>query len=65
MIKITLTKEVGYGKENICTDLFVDIAVVALFSHRNYLLKLKFWVTGQAFLLNYILRFSQQVHITL
>ena len=36
MIKITLTKEVGYGKENICTDLFVDIAVVALFSHRNY-----------------------------
>ncbi len=29
-------KGVGYGKENICAGLFVDIAVVALFSYRDY-----------------------------
>ena len=26
----------GYGKEDICTDLFVDIAALALFSDRDY-----------------------------
>ena len=29
-------KEAGYGKEDICTDLFVDIAALALFSDRDY-----------------------------
>ena len=29
-------KEAGYGKEDICTDLFVDIAALALVSDRDY-----------------------------
>ena len=29
-------KEAGYGKEDICTDLLVDIAALGLFSDRDY-----------------------------
>ena len=36
MIRKTQMKEAGYGKKDICTDLFVDIAALALFSDRDY-----------------------------
>ena len=57
-------KEAGYGKEDICTDLFVDIAALALFSDRDYC-DLLIWVTGRDFLPNFILRYSLPVLIIL
>ena len=63
-------KEAGYGKEDICTDLFVDIAALALFSDRDYCDLLIYrgesvWVTGRDFLPNFILRYSLPVLIIL